>query len=390
MVLAHYWKATTGFGTQARGLLNRLAACPDVDAVAHVADGRDGKPFTEDGITVFPANGRLTNDALVSIVRGWRADVLIMLFDAYYHRGIGPMLPGTAVLRWMPIDSEPGTPDLVPAMEGCHTAIAMSEFGLTQLQRAGIKNSVYIPHGMEPEYTVLPDQASGRILRAQLAGEDCTHLTGIVARNYPVIGADPKWLAGQLRAWTAFAADKPGARLYLHTNMTGTAGEANLFLLCQALGIHDRVCYPVDLAGVSTRTMARLYNTFDVLLGASATEGFGLPPVEAQACGVPIVTTRFAAMTEHAMWGYAVEPIDVQWCPVVRGWWAWPDGQGITSALQALYDAQQSAGGAWPLEQRLQVSAQIHKEFGWDRLFDRCWTPLVQNLVNDKAHSYTP
>lgn len=383
MVLAHYWKATTGFGTQAHSLLTRLVRCPDVGAVAHLADGRDGGPFTEDGITVFPTNGRMTNDALAALVRKWGADVLIILFDAYYHRGIGTLLPGTAVLRWMPLDCDPMTPDVIPAMDGCYTALAMTKFALAQMQAAGVP-AVLIPHGVEAEYAVLPDQEARRAFRAQLAGEDCEHLTAIVARNYPVIGSDPKWLQGQLRAWAAFAETRRGARLYLHTNMHGNAGEANLYVLCQVLGIQDKVCYPVNLnptAGVSRAWMAKLYNSLDVLLAASATEGFGLPPVEAQACGVPVVQTRFAAMTEHTLWGHAVEPLDKQWCPVVRSWWAWPSVVGTTAALNELYAAWQDAGGAWPLDKRRAVAAAIHEEYSWDCVFEQQWAPLIRGLA---------
>ncbi|MBV9183390.1 MAG: glycosyltransferase [Acidobacteria bacterium] len=44
--------------------------------------------------------------------------------------------------------------------------------------------------------------------------------------------------------------------------------------------------------------MWELYNAVDCLLFPSWYEGFGLPPIEAMACGIPVVTSNVAALSQ--------------------------------------------------------------------------------------------
>ena len=142
--------------------------------------------------------------------------------------------------------------------------------------------------------------------------------------------------------------------------------------------------------GVAAATLADIYNAADIKLLASKGEGFGIPVIESQACGTPVVVTDFSAQPELVRWGRVVPVIERIREPFLDSYWARPSTEGITAALQDLYDEEQSGGGCWPLERRRAVSAQIHGEYGWDQVFARHWAPLVQGLVSDKAHSYSP
>jgi glycosyltransferase involved in cell wall biosynthesis len=48
-------------------------------------------------------------------------------------------------------------------------------------------------------------------------------------------------------------------------------------------------------------TLRRRYSSSMVLLYSSRYEGFGLPPLEAMACGCPSITTRVGAIPEFAV-----------------------------------------------------------------------------------------
>jgi len=53
-----------------------------------------------------------------------------------------------------------------------------------------------------------------------------------------------------------------------------------------------------------------VYTGFDVLIQPSSYEGFGLPILEAQACGMPVITTDAAPMNEHILDVEALIPVD--------------------------------------------------------------------------------
>jgi len=50
--------------------------------------------------------------------------------------------------------------------------------------------------------------------------------------------------------------------------------------------------------GVSSEVLAQIYNLFDLYVQCASSEGFGLPQVEAAACGIPIATVNYSAMSD--------------------------------------------------------------------------------------------
>jgi glycosyltransferase involved in cell wall biosynthesis len=56
--------------------------------------------------------------------------------------------------------------------------------------------------------------------------------------------------------------------------------------------------FPSVTEGVSSDTLSSIYNIFDLYVQYSICEGFGMPQVEAGACGVPIATVDYSAMCD--------------------------------------------------------------------------------------------
>ena len=81
-------------------------------------------------------------------------------------------------------------------------------------------------------------------------------------------------------------------------------GRTCAFCLCGTVrppGLPERFPF---LLHPNDATLRRLYSTAGVFLYPSLSEGFGLPPLEAMACGCPVVATRVGAVPEYARDGF--------------------------------------------------------------------------------------
>jgi mannosyltransferase len=75
-------------------------------------------------------------------------------------------------------------------------------------------------------------------------------------------------------------------------------------------GLEDRVLF---LPEVPVDQMPDWYRALDIYVAPQRWEGFGLTPLEAMACGVPVVATRVGAFEEQLIdgeMGFLVEPDD--------------------------------------------------------------------------------
>jgi glycosyltransferase involved in cell wall biosynthesis len=103
-----------------------------------------------------------------------------------------------------------------------------------------------------------------------------------------------KNLSGLIRAVGELKRKTPGS---FQLVIAGKAKwrESDLFSEIRQLGLESDVCF---LGYVSDETLTGLYRQATVFAYPSLYEGFGLPLLEAMACGVPVVTTRSTSIPE--------------------------------------------------------------------------------------------
>jgi glycosyltransferase involved in cell wall biosynthesis len=389
----------SGYGTQAASLLPRLAELPEFDGgrddSQYLRSGRknwgqhawyglqSGLHFHQ-GFTIYPAgNDPYGNDIIGPHMKHFGANVLFSLIDVWVLRSTSQSIAPALFCPWFPVDHDPIPARVLDSLAGAHTPLTYAKWGHEMCNKLGIANT-YIPHGIETGiYRVFPDRDKVREFKAKFTKRDDTHLTLMVAANkgYPPRKAFPE----QLQGWAAFAKDKPHAKLHIHTEPTPVYGGIDFGALIADLGIADKVTFPdryENFMGYPQERLALLYNTADMFLGASMSEGFGIPLIEAQATGTPVITTNFSAMPELVRWGEAVEPMARFWTPM-NAWQVLPDPKQITETLERYHALWLDAGRDWPLSTRLAAQNAIHSEYSWDTIVREQWAPLMTRLAEE-------
>lgn len=369
---------STGYGVQVRSLLPRLGGLKVVGRPENI--GIFAWFGVQGGLTqwgphvLYPGHGSpYGTDVIGHHAKHFGAEVVITLIDVWTQEGVAEKVAPAVWLPWFPVDTEPVSPRVVECLEAARPVV-YSQFGRRMLAQAGVE-AAYVPHGVEPAvYRVLDAEMVARFRREVF--RDASHVTVMVAANK---GFDRKAFQVNLRAWAAFAAGEPGALLYIHTDPTTQAAGVDLQELVAAVGLTGKVMFPDRYSyylGYPAEYLAHVYNAADVLLASSMSEGFGIPIIEAQACGTPVVVTDFASMPELMRWGCAVAPADQFWVSGLQSWWAWPDWRGIRDALCKVGELKRHASQ----ESRRACSEVIHKEFGWDLVVEQHWRPVLEGL----------
>jgi glycosyltransferase involved in cell wall biosynthesis len=363
--------APSGYGGQTGLFLPRLAELGhDVAAVANF--GVNGEIVGWHGILVYPSDNAWGNESLDTFRQHHKADVVIALCDAHVLRpDEWPDELNVAV--WAPVDHYPVPPPVLAVLSHERiTPIAMSRFGEGQM-RACELDPVYVPHGVDT--TLFRPQPERRAeARAALEIPDDAFLVGMVGANSDKIAR--KSFPQAFIAFARFANAHPDAYLYCHTRARHAMGQ-NLDQLATICGVPERrLKFPPEEAwhlGISAELLAVFYQAFDVLLMPSMGEGFGIPLIEAQACGVPVITTDHSAMTElgQAGWLVACEP---WWDEFAKAFFGLPLIESILAGLEASYLARDN-------EELRAAAVKFAAQYDADRVAVDYWRPALERLL---------
>jgi glycosyltransferase involved in cell wall biosynthesis len=368
--------SNSGYGVQAQYLLPRLQAMGHEVAV-FAWDGLHHGILRTDGLLCYPGGHEpFGRDFVGRHADHFGADLVVSLQDiwplpANYRESVGrPWAP------WFPVDHEPASKLLVDRAKTAEYPLVYSRHGEAAMHRAGVGHTRCVPFGIDGELFAPADQAEARV-QFGLPAEG--FLAVMVAANvgHPSRKAFPE----NMEAFGRFARAHPelDAKLYVHADSDPRPGRGlDLNALALALGIGERVYFPdryAHLIGYRNREIGALYSAADVLLAATMSEGFGLPVAEAQACGCPVVTTRWAAMPELTFNGVCTEPAQRFWNRL-QSWYAVPSVAAIHEALEEIAGRDEETRRREAARGR----AAIREAFDWDVVAERYWRPLLEEI----------
>jgi glycosyltransferase involved in cell wall biosynthesis len=325
--------APSGYGTQTAIWTKELKRLGH-EIIISSYWGIQGAATQWEGMTVLPGfGGNYCSPSLFQHAKHFAPDLVVTLGDIWVmDPNVVKALP---VAHWLPGDCRPmSLADRTVAEQSGAQLVAMSQFGQERFKTAGF-NSLYVPHGIDT--TVFRPLDNVPELREACGLEPDQFVIGINQANNDAIR---KALPEQMLAFAKFARNHPDAILTLHTGVHQDGGQ-DLEAVAENLGILDQVRvvdqYRYSAGMITPDDLNEWYNVIDVLGQTVYAEGFGLPIMEAQAAGTPVITTNASSMVEVNPLGQHVDGQPF-WNGVHKGWWIAPDVTQIYEAYELAYE----------------------------------------------------
>lgn len=363
----------SAYGNQTRLVTDRLRAA-GFDIEFSVPTGSTALEIN--GTRFWPADG-MTAKSLVANVQLSFGDSdtahvvaftdLVRLFDVD--------LSQLHLLLWLPFNFDPLPRSYRETLERMNaTILTPSAWGTSALARFGIP-ARHLPHGVDLSCFSQPSPSERREARSRLGIPRDAFVVGMVAANVEWV-ANRKSFPECLMGFAELYRQHPDSLLYLHTDLHGELGNGmDLVELIAGCGIPTGAVLITQFhrlrAGLAPEEMATLMSCFDVLLSPSAGEGFGIPVIEAQALGVPVVVSDFTSQPELVGAGWVVGG-QRRWAPWVRSWLFTPDVGEISAALLDAYDRAESLRPE---------ATRFAQSFCADRLVQEQWIPLLRKWL---------
>jgi glycosyltransferase involved in cell wall biosynthesis len=375
--------APTGYGVQAEFLVRYMKRHGmNVGVLSNYGlEGAIGEHRTDHGsVPVYPRGvAPYSQDVLTPWHEHHRATApdlkhaIMTLYDVWVYEGWKDEVP---VISWVPLDHVTLPPKVAGFLRRENvTPVAMAPHGVRQLEGAGIE-SVYIPHavntGVFQKTPKFPSPVGMVPTREVLGVGDDTFLVMMVAANKANGIVHRKAYDVNFLAFSAHLRANPDSHLYVHADPSPNVGGFDLALLAKVCGIPsekitfaNRDKYRI---GYSQAELAALYSAADVLLAPSYGEGFGVPVIEAQACGTRVIGSGWAASADLvAEDGWLVEGQPFFDAPQIA-FYQVPLLDSVVSAL-ALADKERGFSA---------VSRKFALEFDDEKVWSDYWMPFLK------------
>lgn len=307
--------------------------------------------------TPFPfAEPPSTGDYLLEVVRQRsvpaRPDVAVVYAQGdVFGRNPGRVQVGYTMLE---VDGFPA--DWVRQANEMDEVWAPTEFNREGLLASGVTRPIHVmPLGVDPDHfhpgiRGIPSPHGELVFLASFEwGERKAPELLLRAFNETFSAREPVRLVAKIQN------KDPGVRVKEAIRALGlrSAGGRISYLLNQALPYHQ---------------LGALYRSADCFVSASRGEGWGMPALEAMACGLPVIATDWGGHTAFVHEGVAY-PLRIRGttparakCPYYRGFrWADPDPEHLRHLLRHVYENREEARA-----RGLAAAREVHARWTWD------------------------
>lgn len=370
--------APSGYGVQSRLFVNRLKALGYPMSMTAFY-GLQGHTLNMDGVVMFPCGFHPYGmDVAAYNTLASNADICLTNLDSWVCDPAA--FNGTRWVPWFPVDSTPLPQAIEMRVRQAYDRIVYTKFACQQCDEKKLDYH-YVPMGVDTK-ALFP------IARADAMKELNLHiphpidpdkfLISMVAMNK---GAPSRKAFYQnIRAFKELHAHHPDTVLYLHTQKgeNGELGGLNLPVFVRDLGFtNDDVIFPdqqILINGYPDTFLNAIYNASDVLDACTMGEGFGLPIIEAQSAGCPVIIGDWTSMPELLFSGWKVDKSDTEpYFTFLNSYMFDPHWQAIYEQMELAYAAK----GNQELRTQARAGAMAYDA---DLITEKYWTPVLEKI----------
>jgi len=353
------------------------------DVAVYAPVGTKYNILTFDGIDVYPGTSEDFGENLVERhLNKLRSEtgkepVLLQICDVW-PLNIIPKLAREGKIRWIvtpAIDWYSPTPKyILDKLVSARVVVPWCGWSESMLKEEGLNNvAPFIPLGVNTSiFKPINKEEYPNTMKSLGFEEDSFNIV-IVAANQYMRKPFYEWFIGI----KMFIDEHPDVkvRLYVHS-LTHTPGGYNLGELAKYCEIDKITRTSDDYAAIcgeyTEEVMARIYGVADVVL-MGGFEGFGLPIIESQACGTPVIALNAGCSIELLKSGILVPPKGT-FCPPNLTVKSLPHEKGIADALDIIHNSPRSRwskGVEW-----------VRERYDW-RIIIKKWVELLEKFEED-------
>lgn len=280
----------TGFSKAIYPICAELAKS---NKLTHVCNDYQGLDFIYNGYKVARGNKDFSKSCYETKlhVESEKPDVLLALNEPW---GVAPYkdikFGNTKFVYYVPIDGYPCDKNVQALRNMTDLFVPITNFGKKVMLSSGIHCADPIPHSYDSTIYHKVSQKERAALRIEYDLED-KFVVGFVGRLQ-----ERKNIMALMVAFSKFIVGKDDVYLFLNMELDMTYADFDPVKLAKCLGIDGRIM--IQNKKVTEQQMNEIYNCFDVYLNTACSEGFDIPVMEAQACGVPCIVSNYSGHAE--------------------------------------------------------------------------------------------
>lgn len=374
--------SSTGYGNQTKLVTPQLKQLGhDISILAFHGLHNYTSSINWNGIPVFgPGFHPYGMDVAVPYYEQHQADILLSLFDAWAFDM--QVIRMTRWVPWFPVDHDPIQPDVLEKVRYAFARIVYSRFAEQQLIEREL-DCHYVPHAINAkDFAPIPPDVR-EIGKEKIGIPKDVFVVGMVAANkgYP----SRKAFEQNIAAFKMLADKHKDVLLFLQT-WSGEGGPSgrdcvDLVAYCRSIGLQlgRNVMFCDQMVNVTSgfpdAYMVALYNAMDVLLSVSRGEGFGIPILEAQACGTPVITGDWTSMSELTFSGWALGKDEAVLDPT------WQKSNQYLPHVGAIYERLEMAYRFRGDEEMKKRARRCAEEFDIVKVTEQYWKPTIDAIA---------